>query len=1300
MLSFMNRGNRRKAKKVDIASIRRLQSPPSPASFASPEIVDIVGEKLDADQGLRSPHGWGRDAVPAKDDGEDRLDSPKVQLEISSEPLSTFFPPDLLRDSSPPARPNVIGQEARVAPTRNDSRRALGSGPLDIMVIGSEGGQPSVPVLHEEEPKETSATPPRKLPPAPIRIPSASGSRFHIHRSASEATKQLHPDATNDAPSQPGTRPASFHDGDADMDNLSTISGTTLARALITNSFILTTSESRHSRYRSGGMTRQDSATLPKGEHPYISSPYWRDRHISASGEIVQTPAPPEGESSIPPVPPVPTLALIDARSRPGSSAGESDQEAPTVPPNARRISRISEAPSPAPSTPEPSTAASSVMRSADASGNGTSPSHYNSPGHQDSTPPSSAPLSSSRLPASGGYSVGSGEDIGHILDDFQFLSPMGGRFVGAPSPDPNSASSSMLSVPLPGRPRSMSQPRDSSLSGKAVYTIKPPELNVVRTRSDSRSSQTSRDKYPQRSLNLLPIGERPRSAAAPNTPDDDTRPSTSGIQQRLSRMARSSVLRSAAAKLPPIRSSTDPEEPSLTSPDPLDTILLPVTRSIFNRQRSGSVPDPIRVVREPPYSRGIPIDEDTDEHASTASGTQQTFPETPRMFSPLWSANADTPPVPAVPQVVRRISVTAVPSASRGLQVERPALTRAATTSAATAEPATRPRVPSTPPPTADNSLPPSPNTQVIVVPARAEAEVSALAVRTPLPPSPQPEAALSAHEQPSEGSSSSYHGQSSSEKSRTVDAPLDTHTQPTTPRIHETPASPETPVSARQHGLPAPLPRPPRTPPEEPSFMATFVPPPPYQAAVNDQPLRVSAAPEYSLPPTTPVNTRRQTRSRPPLPIGPRRPSQHVGGLHNIASIGRERNGSVSSFVSNGAPQGQHRPGTPSSSSIRFQTLPVRFRGYTIDMAKWNFTSEQLQGIVSRAIRHSSQASSIRLLSLDVLDHELPEELSRLETLAAELKTRYKLLARKRTALLGTLTGQSDHAGAGDYSPRHRTMEDLSETSTSLDQVVEELYLVTDQIQQLRSLVEVHSSSALAMALRKLNTSYAKKSAEAESLRARVAALEAERDEAWKQAEEVAHEFDDLQERVNETNGAQTPSSAKSPGPSRRSSRVLVARKTSLRASKAGLRTSGGRRSQRLSSSSSQRLSLVPSAARSTFSMDDVPPVPPIPRRRPGIVTADLASRASMGVSSGGTALSATRDMVEAQLCDMLGIAVNDLGPDGRASRPMSIASLEDAARSTSPPLSPRPRRASLPANVDDLGKIYDAMSYDPAW
>ena len=159
-----------------------------------------------------------------------------------------------------------------------------------------------------------------------------------------------------------------------------------------------------------------------------------------------------------------------------------------------------------------------------------------------------------------------------------------------------------------------------------------------------------------------------------------------------------------------------------------------------------------------------------------------------------------------------------------------------------------------------------------------------------------------------------------------------------------------------------------------------------------------------------------------------------------------------------------------------------------------------------------------------------------------------------------------------------------------------------MTDQLAQLAHLRDVHSSSALAMALRKLNSSFVRHLAEKEELRTQVIDLEHQRDEAWKQAQDAAEEVDALQDRIAALEGTNVPT----PASSRRSSRVLVARKTSIRVSKAGLRSPSRLRSQR-----SSRSSVAMSPTLRTGNKEDIPPLPPLPNRMS--IGAALSGRSS---------------------------------------------------------------------------------------
>jgi hypothetical protein len=342
------------------------------------------------------------------------------------------------------------------------------------------------------------------------------------------------------------------------------------------------------------------------------------------------------------------------------------------------------------------------------------------------------------------------------------------------------------------------------------------------------------------------------------------------------------------------------------------------------------------------------------------------------------------------------------------------------------------------------------------------------------------------------------------------------------------------------------------------------------------------------------TATSSSRRQRTRPPLPAGPRRPSHH-------AEHSRARNASVSSVNSSGTALANPQNTVPSNANVaplpspRFQTPPMRWRGYTMDAAKWTFSSAQLQNIVSRAIKQSAEASSIRLLRLETLDQELPDEIHKLEMQRTDVTTRYKMLTRRRGDLYRALSAQLGGLKPDDMQNALKTVDDLREISTAQDRLAEELHSADEQLAQLASLRDVHSASALAMALRKLNASFLKQVSENQTLRSQLASMEAERDEAWKHAEAVANEYDVLQQKLDVATS------------SNRSSRVTASRKSSIRVSKAGLR------SVRSSMSSNHRISGVPSTARSTFSIEDVPPVPQLPHRRPGDIRTDLPSMSS---------------------------------------------------------------------------------------
>ncbi|KAL0057457.1 hypothetical protein AAF712_015903, partial [Marasmius tenuissimus] len=199
------------------------------------------------------------------------------------------------------------------------------------------------------------------------------------------------------------------------------------------------------------------------------------------------------------------------------------------------------------------------------------------------------------------------------------------------------------------------------------------------------------------------------------------------------------------------------------------------------------------------------------------------------------------------------------------------------------------------------------------------------------------------------------------------------------------------------------------------------------------------------------------------------------------------------------------------PTPTSPSYKALPY-------EAAQWTFTSNELQDIVSRAIRCSARESFVRLLSLKLLDTILPDELSRLSDQRLSTTGKYRWTVQRRSMLMQGLwavvvlnTGTGAGSSSVDMGPAATSLlTQLSDVVSDCDRMVEELVGVGDQVREIGGLVDNHWASALAVALRKLNTSYAKRTSELLSTRDRITQLEAERDDAWKEAEKVAKQLD----------------------------------------------------------------------------------------------------------------------------------------------------------------------------------------------
>lgn len=328
-------------------------------------------------------------------------------------------------------------------------------------------------------------------------------------------------------------------------------------------------------------------------------------------------------------------------------------------------------------------------------------------------------------------------------------------------------------------------------------------------------------------------------------------------------------------------------------------------------------------------------------------------------------------------------------------------------------------------------------------------------------------------------------------------------------------------------------------------------------------------------------------------------------------------------------------------------------------MEAAQWTLTSAELQGVVSRAMKQFSEGSSIRLLRLETLDGEIAEEIHRLEMLHTDVKSRYKMLVRRRWQLLGELTGHLESGAVGHTASI--AMAELAEVTLEQDQLTDELHTVAEQLAQLEGLREVHHSSALAMALKKVNTIFLRQAAETQKLREQLESLEAERDEGWKQAHDIAVECDRLMETAGEPGGK---------APNKRSERVSAVRKSSIRQSKAGLRSMSASQRRSASSVRSRGSMSIPSSA----CKEDIPPLPPLPLRQQKSATSAVASASGSLCYSGASSATALAQ-AQQELYDMLGLKFQDTPASSRKT-PDLMRSLANSRPLSDPDM--RARRA----------------------
>lgn len=197
-----------------------------------------------------------------------------------------------------------------------------------------------------------------------------------------------------------------------------------------------------------------------------------------------------------------------------------------------------------------------------------------------------------------------------------------------------------------------------------------------------------------------------------------------------------------------------------------------------------------------------------------------------------------------------------------------------------------------------------------------------------------------------------------------------------------------------------------------------------------------------------------------------------------------------------------------------ISLDPPPLPYKGMSLQTAQWTLTSEELQTIVSRTIRSSARESFIRLLKLDVLDTQIPADMEHFESARLQGGARLRWLTHRRGMLLQALLS-STVAGGESAELVASLAQQLHALAVEADSVTQSVLRATTSMAQAQSLTDVHSASALSIALRKLNTSFAKRTEELLQARQKISELECQVEDAWAAAEKVAKEADEEDDR-----------------------------------------------------------------------------------------------------------------------------------------------------------------------------------------
>ncbi|KAG1719039.1 hypothetical protein EDB19DRAFT_756396 [Suillus lakei] len=665
LTNFMRKNVKRKTKVTKSSGIlpRPDQSPTSPALSAPPEEIFDIHEGSSNSRVTEEPPTARDTSVdrPSTSTARARLNvgSSLVQLDYNPEPLDNWFPQELLNGEPGSHEPTwnlpmSPPQESAIAEATalNTAREDLNMGPT------FEGAITANMTSHSRQLSDRRAL--NRSIPAPIFIPEVENTPTMAP--TRRPTVNVEPLGTNQQPF-PSTSPPS----PMDSDNMSAISGTTLARALIGNSFILSSSD-RGSRYRSG-MTRQDSATLPRGDHLLTDL-------VRAYGS--------GRDSTVPPVPPLPSgsgaplldqarASVQESQEPPDASASTTESpssgayySSPDIIMHSRlsrRISRISEVPSPVPTTPM----SPQSIRDARPMKSGSSIAASSMLARMDETD-SDVPNTASHTPATGSshrslHHTGTGVSSTSIQSS-EFFPPSptdgldGYNFVAPDPPQPIAFTSSDVSDVSAYLQTKSS---DVSLRKRRARALgATPSLRGGRSFKATEVLSSSIFQRNKKHIRL-PISERPRSILVPQTPITPALIASSTVQYP-----------SVLSQFPLVPTSAVPAghiEMPLTAfaeLDILDASPLSSAGIFAQRQRTErGLGTPGRVTGSQEYDLldyaidASPKSQSSPTYpSSSSSAREQTFPETPNIFTPLFSPNFPVPitalQLPGRPQAPR----------------------------------------------------------------------------------------------------------------------------------------------------------------------------------------------------------------------------------------------------------------------------------------------------------------------------------------------------------------------------------------------------------------------------------------------------------------------------------------------------------------------------------------------------------------------------------------------------------------------------------------------------------------------